>query len=271
VQAGCQYLFSRFGPSKLNKHSTLGGVFMRNQIGLGIVGSAALGGGLMFLLDPDLGRRRRAILRDKLISLGRLTAFAADKTSRDVQNRIHGVLQSTKSRFDDTPVIDDVVVDRVRARMGRTVSHPHAIQVRAENGRVILSGEILSEELDDLIRSVSSVKGVLEVDNQLTAHDEPGDISSLQGGHSRHGSRLALLQTHWAPAVRLIVGGSGLAAAGAGIKQGGILGSILGAIGTGMVVLAITNRSMKEMVDRASKVAEERRTIPFPAGRRRTG
>ena len=65
---------------------------MRNQSGLGIMGTAGLGAGLMFLLDPDLGTRRRAILRDKLVSFMRLAAWAADKTSRDLKNRVYGTV-----------------------------------------------------------------------------------------------------------------------------------------------------------------------------------
>src|SRR5437764_5697161 len=99
---------------------------MRNQSGLGIMGTAGLGAGLMFLLDPDMGTRRRAILRDKLISLSRLAAWAADKTSRDLKNRVYGTIASTKSRFAEEDVSDDVLVERVRSQMGRAVSHPHA-------------------------------------------------------------------------------------------------------------------------------------------------
>ena len=89
---------------------------MRNQLGLGVLGSAGLGAGLMFLLDPDLGTRRRAILRDKLISLFRLAAGAADKTSRDVKNRLYGTVVATQSRFSDADAdtSDDILVERVR-------------------------------------------------------------------------------------------------------------------------------------------------------------
>src|SRR2546430_17421397 len=90
---------------------------MRNQLGLGILGTAGLGAALMFLLDPDMGKRRRAILRDKL-SLTRLSAWAADKTGRGVKTRLYGTLQSTKSRFVDTPITDDVLVERLRSKMG---------------------------------------------------------------------------------------------------------------------------------------------------------
>jgi len=223
---------------------------MRNQLGLGILGTAGIGAGLMFFLDPDMGKRRRAILRDKLTSLTRLSAWAADKTSRDVKNRLYGTVRSTKSRFVDTSISDDVLVERVRSKMGRAVSHPHAIYVIAQNGRVRLSGEILSDEVDDLIRSVWAVKGVKEVDNKLTPHAEPGEVSSLQGGRARHGSRFALLQSNWPPAVRLVVGVAGAATTAAAIKERGILGSILGGIGAGMMLLALTNQSVRTLAFR---------------------
>src|SRR5438093_813614 len=162
---------------------------MRNHLGPGVIGAAGLGAGLMFFLDPDISNRRRAILRDKLVSLGHLAGWAADKTARGVRNCLNGALQSIRSRVRDTPPSDVVLMERVRSKMGRAVSHPHAIHVNVQNGRVRLTGEILSEELDDLIRSVSAVKGVKEIENQLTTYAEPGDISSLQGGYTRRGSR----------------------------------------------------------------------------------
>ena len=134
-----------------------------------------------------------------------------------------------------------------------------------------MTGEILSEELDDLIRSVSAVKGVKEIENQLTTYADPGDISSLQGGYTRRGSRFALLQSNWPPAVRLMAGAAGVVTTATGIQQRGILGLFLGGIGTGMVVLAITNQSVRQMIDRASEIAEKPSTIPFPERRERAG
>jgi len=244
---------------------------MRNQLGPGVIGAAGLGAGLMFFLDPDMGNRRRAILGDKLVSLGHLAGWAADKTARDVRNRLNGAVQSIRSRFRDTPAIDVVLMERVRSKMGRAVSHPHAIHVTVQNGRVRLTGEILSEELDDLIRSVSAVNGIKEIDNHLTTYAEPNDTFGLQGGHTRRGSRFALLQSNWPPAVRLMVGTAGIVATATGIRQRGVLGLFLGGIGTGMVILAITNQSVRQMIERASEIAEKPRTIPFPERRQRAG
>jgi hypothetical protein len=252
---------------------------MRNRLGVGVAGTLGLGAGLMFLLDPHMGSRRRAILRDKLISFMRLTAWAADKTSRDLKNRVYGTVASAKSRFSDIDVSDDILVERVRSQLGRAVSHPHAIQVTAKNGEISLIGEILADEADDLIKRVSAVKGIKNVKNRLTSHEKPGDISSLQGGHTRRGSQYALLQSNWPPAVRFIVGTSGAVAAGIGMKQRGIVGSVIGAVGAALAIIAITNQNLRHVVNRAGKQTEKQisrgqerlRTIEFPGMQRKTG
>ena len=60
-----------------------------------LLGGVALGAGLMYILDPDQGRRRRALLRDKLVSASNKASDAAGKTSRDLSNRAQGVIAET--------------------------------------------------------------------------------------------------------------------------------------------------------------------------------
>jgi len=42
---------------------------------------ALIGAGFMYLLDPDGGRRRRAVLRDQLVSAGHKTSDAVGASS----------------------------------------------------------------------------------------------------------------------------------------------------------------------------------------------
>jgi hypothetical protein len=49
------------------------------------------GAALMFLLDPDRGRRRRAWIRNKCVRIGKKTERAMQTTSRDVRNRLQGL------------------------------------------------------------------------------------------------------------------------------------------------------------------------------------
>lgn len=69
---------------------------MRSDLGLGVL-AASLGAGVMFLLDPRGGRRRRALLRDKGFSWARHATGAIDKTSRDLKNRVHGTIVNIRS------------------------------------------------------------------------------------------------------------------------------------------------------------------------------
>src|SRR5262249_15900947 len=63
---------------------------------LGVLG-AGIGAGLMFLLDPQMGKRRRAVLRDKSLSLTHHASVAIDRTARDLRNRTYGTVVSIRS------------------------------------------------------------------------------------------------------------------------------------------------------------------------------
>ena len=68
------------------------------------------------------------------------------------------------------PVDDDQLIARVRSKLGRVVSHPHAIDAAARDGHVALSGGILEQEATPLIAAVSSVRGVSSVDDHFERH-----------------------------------------------------------------------------------------------------
>ncbi|HEY5883631.1 MAG TPA: BON domain-containing protein [Pyrinomonadaceae bacterium] len=140
-----------------------------------------LGAGAMFLLDPDRGRRRRALIRDKAVNLSNTGKDALDKTARDLRNRATGVIAETKARLSQGHVPDEVLVDRVKAAMGRYPVHDRAVYVEADNGIVILNGDTLVDELGIILEATSAVRGVKEVVNNLNVHPTAGGISSLQG------------------------------------------------------------------------------------------
>src|SRR5437868_8967216 len=56
-----------------------------------LITGAALGAGLMYVLDPQTGRRRRALARDKMISLGHQAADAGAIAARDITHRAQGL------------------------------------------------------------------------------------------------------------------------------------------------------------------------------------
>src|SRR5262245_30335813 len=123
-----------------------------------IVGTAVISVVAMYLFDPDRGRRRRAIFRDKARRTLRNTTELADVAARDMSHRLQGLRASARHLFMRRDAGDDLVlIERVRAKMGRVVSHPHAIQIGARNGRITLSGPILAHEAHKLLDTVRSV------------------------------------------------------------------------------------------------------------------
>jgi osmotically-inducible protein OsmY len=152
----------------------------------------AIGAAFMYGLDPVVGRRRRALLRDRFSRIAHVTGEGFDATARDWSNRAAGTVAEARRWLHSDRPEDDVLVNRVRAELGRTVSHPRAIDVEARNGTIRLCGPILTHEVTSLLRAVESVPGVTKVDNQLEPHDQSGNIPSLQGG-----SEETMTATQW--------------------------------------------------------------------------
>jgi hypothetical protein len=149
--------------------------------GLAALGGLGLGAGLMFIFDPVRGRRRRALLRDQLAHAGRVLARATRTTSHDLNHRAYGMLAEGSHLFQHDETSDEVLALRVRAKLGRSVSHPHAISVTVNAGQVRLSGPVLAHEVNRLLSGVSSVRGVKGIDNALTVHTRAEGVPSLQG------------------------------------------------------------------------------------------
>lgn len=141
---------------------------------------ALFGAAVAFMLDPDRGNRRRALVRDQFVSAANTFEESVGGLSADARNRTQGMMHEARARMTEGEVEDRVLEDRVRAELGRHTSHPKAIHVMARQGNVTLSGRTLAGEVDEIVSSVRSVRGVGEVRNQLEVHDMPGSISELQ-------------------------------------------------------------------------------------------
>jgi uncharacterized membrane protein len=212
-----------------------------------LISGLGLGAGLMFLLDSSAGRRRRALVRDKLAYCQRKLQDGFQATSRDLKNRGTGLLAGLKSfsKRDDLP--DQVLVARVRSKLGRVCSHPRAIEVTVSRGDVTLSGPVLAYEMNDIISAVSSVRGVKRLENRLEGHQEAGQVSGLQGPSERLGERTELMQAHWSPASRFLVGAVGTFLTVYGLKRAGVPGSAMGLMGAAMLTRGLTNLEMKRL------------------------
>jgi len=79
---------------------------------LALITGVGVGAGVMYILDPDRGRRRRALLRDKVIRYTHVSSETAGKISRDLRNRAIGVISELRGSFRDAAVPDSVLINR---------------------------------------------------------------------------------------------------------------------------------------------------------------
>ena len=192
-----------------------------------LLSGVGLGAGLMYLLDPAGGRRRRALVRDKTAHALHKGGGAALKTSRHVGNRAKGLAAGVSSRLQREDVADEVIVARVRAKLGHHVSQPSLVGVVAEDGRVTLSGPVPTEEAGPLLGAVRAVRGVKEIDDRLEVQERERDAEDTEeagsfDGYDAGASRWARLRGS-----RLVSGLSHHKALGAGAALGTVALGVL--------------------------------------------
>jgi hypothetical protein len=212
-----------------------------------LVGSAGLGAGLgaglMYLLDPQGGRGRRAVARDKSLSTLKQGSKAAAKTSRHLGNKTKGLVAqagSTLRRGDAAS--DRGLLKKLQRKVRGAVSHPGAIEPALEDGRVVLRGLVLASEVSGLLAVIETLEGVLGVDNQLEVHESAQDLAAYRGGRRWVG-----------PATRLLTGTTGGALALAGLKRKDKLGAALGAVGLSLLAHGVTNPDVKGLAGRLGR------------------
>jgi osmotically-inducible protein OsmY len=133
----------------------------------------AVGAFAMYMFDPEEGRRRRALVRDKAASAGHDAERLARGASRHAANQLRGAAAEAQSHMRNAPVSDSQLHERIRSQLGRLVDQPGTLQVKVDNGHVTLSGSAKPGEIQSLLAAVSAMQGVEGVDNRLSAGTQP--------------------------------------------------------------------------------------------------
>jgi len=71
---------------------------MRNYEADILLTRLGLGGGLLYLFDPDCGRRRRARIRGAAAHIINVTDDAIGKTAHDIHNRARGLITEVEKK-----------------------------------------------------------------------------------------------------------------------------------------------------------------------------
>jgi osmotically-inducible protein OsmY len=131
---------------------------------LGLIG---IGAALTYFLDPNQGRRRRAVASDRIAAFFRRRVRKGEQLAAQAE----GLAQKAKHLEEEPkPQPDDVTLTRkVESEIFRDADVPKGqINVNAENGKVYLRGEVGEPELiKDLEKRTRKVQGVQDVENLL--------------------------------------------------------------------------------------------------------
>lgn len=213
----------------------------------------------MYYLDPAGGRKRRELVRDKLKTATSGLGDALDATGRNMSEKAKNLAASARSHFKLESISDRILAARVRSRLGRNITYSKAIEVEALNGVITLRGPVLINEVDRLLSCAGSVSGVNEVCNELEVHESALDSPALQGPSIREGEKSLLLQKHWSPAFRLLMGslGAGVLALSRGR---GAMKVFATPVGLGLLAKAMTNADFAEL---AGFAADKTRDIAW--------
>jgi uncharacterized membrane protein len=186
-------------------------------------------------------------MHDKALHTVHAAGNGVRVVARDILHRVRGFFFETQGRMRREEVDDRTIEARVRSSLGRVCSHPHAIRVHVEIGRVRLEGDILKAEHSKVISRIARVRGVLDMLDNLQVHKQAGHYPELQGGRVRKGDRPEFLQHNWSPAARFLGGICGGSLLTWGLWRRDVLGGASAFLGTLLTLRSITNLELKRL------------------------
>jgi hypothetical protein len=127
---------------------------------------AAVGAGMAYLLDPQLGRTRRARLADQIKARGRRMAAVGGRKARYQAGRIKGLVHEAGDLVrseDGGPLVDDAtLLQKVRSEVvGPSGIAASDLSIQVDDGVVVLRGpRATDQDLEDQLLRLEGVRGV---------------------------------------------------------------------------------------------------------------
>jgi hypothetical protein len=132
-----------------------------------LISLAALAAAATYFFDPQNGKRRRNMARDRTAALFRRLGRRGERAGRAVAAEATGLAAKAQHlQEEEKPQPDDVTLARkVESELFRDEEVPKGrINVNAENGKIVIRGEVdrpeMSSELEERVRKVQGVQGV---------------------------------------------------------------------------------------------------------------
>jgi osmotically-inducible protein OsmY len=136
---------------------------------VGAAGAAGLAAG--YFLDPDSGKRRRHIARDRATALIRRGAQKTRREAGYAAGTVEGKVEAARSKAaPEKPAANDqALAERVKTEIFQPADAPKgSVNVNVENGIVYLRGEVKRpDQIRELVEHAGSVDGVSGVESLL--------------------------------------------------------------------------------------------------------
>jgi uncharacterized membrane protein len=217
-----------------------------------------------YFADPEFGEIRRAAFARGAKRILARAAQEGKKSFYDSRNHLAGLVSQYSPRFRAEPASDGVLEQRIRARLGRVVSHPRKVHVVCQSGVATLWGVVPQEEISDLVRVVEATAGVKEVLDHLEIG--PADEFPATQNDALRQARDEI-RLNWSPSKRVLVGTAGAALAIKGLRSKGWMGKALAVLGAGMVARSTMRNHLRATLalSDASPGFELRKTVRINA------
>jgi uncharacterized membrane protein len=210
--------------------------------------TVGLGAGLMYFFDPQQGNRRRAQVQNQINTWISDLETSIDMGKRDLRNRTRGVLSEMTAKLSEQDAPDWILEERVRSNFGRISGNTRAVDVRANRGHIYLSGPVLRQDRDTILKAAARTCGVYGVEDELQLFDNPQDIPSLREGVSTNRPTGSEMQQNWSPAARLLSGVGGSLLTLYGLRRSGLSKPLLSTAGLIITARSVTNMDTRSML-----------------------
>jgi osmotically-inducible protein OsmY len=135
-----------------------------------VAGAGAAGVAGAYFLDPNEGRRRRHVVRDRTLALLRRGSERARREAEYRKTQAEGKVEAAKSvaRPEKPAANDQQLAERVKSEIFQPADAPKGtVNVNVEHGIVYLRGEADPGQAEKLVKEARAVDGVKGVENLL--------------------------------------------------------------------------------------------------------
>ena len=144
----------------------------------------AVGAGLMYMMDPEVGSRRRLQARE---AAGRYMHRTQD-TMRQQAQRLSGrgrqedMTRGAETMTSQQDTMDDIDLrEKIRSRLQERIDNADRIEIEVSGGMVTLSGSAKTHEVDRIIDAASTLPNVRSVINRISVQGQPTGSSGMPG------------------------------------------------------------------------------------------